>query len=74
MTTKIPKLGYSIVLGALLFTFTVAACNNKGGGDKDAQKDTATKMSDTAAQMPAPPDSTGVKKDSITHKPTQTGD
>jgi predicted small lipoprotein YifL len=41
MSFKMPKPFYQIVLGALLFSFTLTACGNKGGKDKAVKKDTA---------------------------------
>jgi hypothetical protein len=66
MTFKMPKPAYQIVLGALMLTFVVAACNNKGK-DKEAKKD-------SVVQKPTAPGDNSATKDSVVQKPTAPGD
>ena len=52
MSFKMPKHAYQILLGALMLTFTVAACNNKGDEKKEPEmKMDSTKM-DSVKQKP----------------------
>jgi len=72
MTNKMPKSAYRILLGFVMLTFTVVACNNKKGDDKkDAPPDTASvKPMDT----PPPAQDTAAKKDTSVEKPVKTTD
>jgi hypothetical protein len=61
MTNKMPKAAFQFFLGALMLTFVATACNNdKGKKEKETTIDTL---------VPKP-----VVPDSITKKPTETGD
>lgn len=70
MTNQIKKTAYRLLLGVMLLSFTVAACNNK----KEKKEEPAT----TDTLKPAPPpvqpiDTTG-KKDSLDDKPVKPGE
>ena len=72
MTNKMPKSAYQILLGFLILTFTVVACNSKKEEDK---KETPTETTVKPADVTPP--STGYstgKKDSIVEKPVKTTD
>lgn len=66
MTNKVPKFAYQILLGFLLLSFTVVACNNNKEGDKKEP------VADTPVVKPVdtmPVDTT--KKDTLTERPVK---
>lgn len=67
MTNKVPKSAYQILLGFLMLSFTVVACNNNKEGDKkEPAPDTPTVVKPVET---APMDST--KKDSLSERPVK---
>jgi len=68
MTIKMPKPALGLLIFTLAITFTVLACNNKKGGDKETKDDTATmKPAD-----PAPIDTSNM--DTASTRPVKTPD
>ena len=73
MTNKMPKSAYQILLGVLMLTFTVVACNSKKDGDKtETPPDTASVK--PADVTPAPTQDTTAKKDTNVEKQVKTTD
>lgn len=70
MTNKMPKPAYQMLLGFLMLTFTVVACNNKKEGDKkEPPPDTAVvKPIDTMVPPPTPPDTAKIQAPGDTAK------
>ncbi len=69
MTNKMPRLAYQILLGVLMLSFTVVACNNKKSEKKETTTDSSTVKPTDQTQ---PVDTT--KGDTLKKRPTAPGD